>query len=223
MELDWDQTDKKFYHVGSEKPVLYVKQSDGTYGAGVAWEGVTAVNQAPSGGTPESLYANNVPYVTLTATEVFNGTIEAMTYPDEFEVCDGTQEITNGMMVRQQARSKFALCWRTEIGRDGVGDRHAYMLHIVYGCTASPVSRDSVTINEDTSEPISFSWEMKGTPVTFTANGMSYVSSKVEIDSRSATPANLANLEAILYGVDDPDTAPRLPLPDELYTILSAV
>lgn len=213
-KLVWDQTGQKTYETGVEQCALYVQSAEGTYPKGVAWNGVTGVSEAPSGAEPTAIYADNVKYLSLTSAEEFGATITAYTYPDEFEACDGSSEIADGVTVGQQDRTPFGLAYKTIIGNDTKQNKFGYKLHIIYGALAKPSSMDYKTVN-DSPEAIEMSWEVSTTPVTVA--GMKPTATVV-IDSTKADPTKLAALEAILYGTEDQE--PRLPLPDEIATLM---
>lgn len=222
-KLVWDQTAERLYETGIKNMVLYPKGSSG-YEAGVAWNGVTAVNENPSGADETALWADNIKYLSLRAAEEFGLTIEAYTYPDEFAICDGTASPISGMNIGQQTRKPFGLCYRTEVGNDVDFDSHGYKLHIVYGCTASPSSRDYATIN-DSPEAITFSWEITTIPETVgTIDEVDYKpTAYVVVDSTKVTDAKMTTLENLLYGTDGTSgTDPTLPTIARIYEILSA-
>lgn len=208
--LTWDETGKRFYETGVRKGVLYVQDNAGTYPKGVAWNGLTAVTESPSGADSNPLYADDIKYLDLRSAEEFGATIEAYTYPDEFAECDGTAELTDGVTIGQQARKSFGLCYRTVLGNDIVNDAYGYKLHLIYGATAAPSEKGYQTVN-DSPEAITFSWELTTTPVNVTGMKPTAI---ITIDSTKADPDKLAALEAILYG--DENTTARLPLPDEV-------
>lgn len=212
--LEWDKTGERYYETGTNKGVLYPMDGS-TYGKGVAWNGLTAVTESPSGAEPTDLYADNIKYATLRSAETFSATLEAYTYPDEFAECDGSAPLTKGVYVGQQPRKAFGLSYRTELGND-VSDSAGYKLHLVYGCTASPSEKSYATIN-DSPEAITFSWEMTTTPVNVT--GMKPTATLI-VDSTKVEPDKLAELEKKLYGGEDGE--PTLPLPDEVLSIISA-
>lgn len=214
--LTWDDTGKRFYETGVKQGVLYPIQTGGTYSTGVAWNGLTAVTESPSGAEATALYADDIKYLSLYSAEEFGATIEAYTYPEEFMECDGSAELADGVMVGQQDRKTFGLCYRTTVGNDVDGASHGYKLHLIYGAMASPSEKAYNTIN-DSPEAITFSWEVTTTPVN--VNGMKPTSC-ITIDSTKADPTCLANLEAILYGDEEGD-GPRLPLPDEVKTVMT--
>lgn len=217
-KLVWDKTGDRLYETGVKNGVLYIPTS-GVYSKGVAWNGLTAVTESPSGAEATALYADDIKYLSLMSTEEFGATIEAYTYPDEFAACDGSAELADGVMIGQQKRSTFGLCYKTTIGNDTEGNDHGYKLHIVYGALAKPSERAYATIN-DSPEAITFSWEITTTPVNVT--GAKPTASLV-IDSTKADPSKLAALEDILYGKDgEPGNEPRLPLPDEIKTLMTA-
>lgn len=223
-KLVWDQTGERFYETGVDHGVVYPISSLGVYSPGVAWNGLTAVIESPSGAEATDLYADNIKYLSMRSAETFGATVEAYTYPDEFAECDGSAQLAEGVMIGQQSRKVFGLCYRTVIGNDVDGQDHGYKLHLIYGATASPSEKAYSTIN-DSPEAITFSWELSTTPVNVT--GLKPTAS-ITIDSTKADPTCLAALEEILYGKDgtgDPETGgtePRLPLPDEVKTVMTA-
>ena len=217
-KLVWDKTGDRLYETGVKNGVLYIPTA-GVYSKGVAWNGLTAVTESPSGAEATALYADDTKYLSLMSAEEFGATIEAYTYPDEFAACDGSAELADGVMIGQQKRSTFGLCYKTTIGNDTDGNDHGYKLHIIYGALAKPSERAYATIN-DSPEAITFSWEITTTPVNVT--GAKPTASLV-IDSTKADPTKLAALEDILYGKDgEPGNEPRLPLPDEIKTLMTA-
>ena len=214
-KLVWDTTGERYYETGVKKGVLYV-QTAGAYPNGVAWNGLTAVTESPSGAEATALYADDIKYLNLMSNEEFGATIEAYTYPDEFAACDGSAALVDGVMIGQQKRSAFGLCYRTAIGNDTDGSDYGYKLHLVYGCQAAPSEKGYATIN-DSPEAITFSWEVTTTPVEVTGHKPT---SCITIDSTKVEPGKLAALEKVLYG--DTDIEPRLPLPDEITSIMAA-
>ena len=215
-KLTWDNTGERIFETGVKQGVLYPIQSDGKYTKGVAWNGLTAVTESPSGAEATPLYADDIKYLNLLSNEEFGATIEAYTYPDEFAECDGSAELVTGVMIGQQKRKVFGLCYRTTIGNDVDGNDHGYKLHLIYGCLAAPSEKAYSTIN-DSPEAITFSWEVTTTPVN--VEGFK-PTSQITIDSTKADPTKLAALEAVLYG--GAETEAKLPLPDEVATLMSA-
>lgn len=213
-KLVWDKTGERFYETGVNQGVLYPQGVNGTYPLGVAWNGLTAVTESPTGAEATPLYADNIKYLNLMSAEEFGATIEAYTYPDEFAQCDGSAEIADGVMIGQQARKTFGLSYKTTLGNDVDGNDHGYKLHIIYEALAAPSEKGYSTIN-DSPEAITFSWEVTTTPVSVT--GFKPTAS-ITIDSTKADKTKLAALEAILYGGEENE--PRLPLPDEVMTIM---
>ena len=214
--LTWDGSGERLYETGVDRGVLYVMSTGGTYGTGVAWNGLTGVTESPSGAEETALYADNIKYVSLYSAEEFGATIEAYTYPDEFAECDGSAELATGVTVGQQSRKTFGLCYRTLLGNDTDGQSHGYKLHLIYGATASPSEKAYATVN-DSPEAITFSWEITTTPVNVT--GMSPTAC-ITIDSTKADAECLAALEAKLYG-SEPSGTPTLPLPDVVKTLMT--
>ena len=214
-KIVWDAVGEHIFETGVRNGVLYLKDAQGAYNTGVAWNGLTSVSESPEGAEATDLYADDVKYLTLMSAENFKATIEAYTYPPEFEECDGSASIATGVVIGQQTRKPFGLCYRTSIGNDTDGNEHGYKLHIVYGCQASPSEKQYSTIN-DSPEAITFSWEVNTTPVN--VNGKKPTATLI-IDSTKADKAKLTALEAILYGAES--TEPRLPLPDEIATLMT--
>lgn len=213
--IEWDAAGKRFYENGVDRGVLYKMNTDGSYGDGVPWNGLTGVTQSPDGAEANDLYADNSKYATLRSTETFGFTIEAYTYPDEFMECDGSAEIAKGVYAGQQERQGFGFSYRTNVGNDtATKSDDGYKIHLVYGCTASPSERSYETVN-DSPDAITLSWEVSTTPV----NVAGYkATASLEIDSRVADATKLKALEEILYGSET--TAPRLPLPAEVITLM---
>lgn len=216
--ISWDGVGEKVYETGVDHGVLYVQDVDGTYPKGVAWNGLVSVTESPSGAEPNSQFADNIKYLTILSAEEFGGTIEAFTYPDEFNACDGLSEAEVGVIVGQQARKPFGLCYRTILGNDSAGQAYGYKLHLLYGCLVSPSEKAYQTINESP-EAITFSWDFTTTPAAVT--GFKPTASIV-IDSTKADATDLAALEAILYGATGtPDVDGTLPSPDEVVALFA--
>jgi len=215
--LVWDQTGTKTYETGISKGVLYPVQIGGAYSLGVAWNGITAVTESPSGAESTPIYADDIKYLSLTSAEEFGATVEAYTYPDEFGVCDGSAEIGEGVVIGQQSRTPFGLAYRTTIGNDVEGAAYGYKLHLIYGAMAAPSEKGYQTVN-DSPEAITFSWGITTTPVAVT--GFKPTASLV-IDSTKVSASGLSAIEAALYG--NGATPARLPLPDEIITLSETV
>ena len=215
-KIIWDNTGERTYETGVDHGVLYPIQEGGLYTKGVAWNGLTAVTESPSGAEATALYADDIKYLNLMSNEEFGCTIEAYTYPDEFAACDGSASLAEGVSIGQQPRKTFGLCYRTTLGNDTDGNDYGYKLHMVYGCLAAPSEKAFSTIN-DSPEAITFSWEVSTTPVNVAGHKPT---AHLEIDSTKADPVKLAALEEILYG--GAETEARLPLPDEIATLMAA-
>jgi hypothetical protein len=220
-KLKWDQVGERLYETGVRNCVLYQQAAAGTYPKGVAWNGITGITQSPTGADANPLYADDIKYLNLRAVEEEEGTIEAYTYPPEFAECDGSAELATGVMIHQQPRKAFGLCYRTVLGNDTEFEKHGYKLHLIYGATASPSEKAYETIN-DSPDAITFSWDYTTTPVE--VEGFKPTSS-IEIDSTKVNAEKLAALEAVLYGTDGSGgtegTDARLPLPAEIATLLA--
>lgn len=216
-KLVWDKTGERLYETGVKNGVLYVYDTtQKKYGTGVAWNGLTAVTESPSGAEATPLYADDIKYLNLLSAEEFGATIEAYTYPDEFAECDGSATLSEGVFIGQQKRKTFGMAYKTTLGNDTAGNDYAYKLHIIYGALAAPSEKAYATIN-DSPEAITFSWEVTTTPVEVTGHKPT---ASITIDSTKADPAKLAALEKKLFG--DEATEPELPLPDEIATLFSA-
>ena len=214
-KLVWDKTGERLYETGVNQGVLY-PQTGSTYPKGVAWNGLTAVTESPSGAEATALYADDIKYLNLVSAEEFGGTIEAYTYPAEFMECDGSAELAPGVFIGQQNRKTFGLSYRTVVGNDVDSHNHGYKLHLIYGALAAPSEKGYATIN-DSPEAITFSWEFKTTPVNVAGHKPT---ATLVIDSTKVDATKLAALEAVLYGTDEEEA--RLPLPDEVAQILAA-
>lgn len=207
--LTWDEVGTRKYNTGTDHGVLYVRQDNGKYGKGVAWSGLSGVTETPAGAESSKVYADNIPYLTLISTETFGGTINAYTYPPEFEVCDGTAELTTGVTISQQQRKTFGFVYRVRIGTD-TNSEAGYEYHILYGLTASPSERTNNTVNESP-EAVQFSWTISSDPVTVTG---AKPTSLVKV-STLTTPENvLKSIESALFGSETSE--PKLLLPDEI-------
>ena len=213
-KLVWDQIGEKLYETGVKNGVLYPQDSSGAYPKGVAWNGLTAVTEKPSGAEKTSLYADDIKYLNLMSAEEFGATIEAYMYPDEFAQCDGSAELAKGVSIGQQSRKSFGMSYKTTIGNDVDNNDYGYKLHIIYGALASPSEKAYASINESP-EAITFSWEITTTPVAVAGHKPT---ASITIDSTKVDKDKLTALEAILYGSESEDT--RLPLPDEIKTIM---
>ena len=222
-KIKWDAAGEHLFETGVKNGVLYRQNASGVYDEGYAWNGLISISESPSGAEATPLYADDIKYLNLMSAEDFGATIEAYTYPDAFAECDGSASLAKGVTIGQQARKPFGLCYRTTIGNDTDGNDHGYKLHIIYGCLASPSERSYSTIN-DSPEAITFSWEIKTTPVAVTG---AKPTACLTIDSTKVDTSKLSALEVILYGKDptsergEDGVAPRLPLPDEIKTLFT--
>lgn len=215
-KLVWDATGERKYENGVRNGVLYVMDQSGTYPKGVAWNGLTAVTESPSGAEATALYADDVKYLNLISAEEFGATVEAYTYPDEFAQCNGEASLVDGVTIGQQPRKTFGMAYRTVLGNDVENESYGYKLHLIYGAVASPSEKAYATIN-DSPEAITFSWELKTTPVV--VNGFKPTAS-LTIDSTKANAEKLKALEDILFGSETAEA--RLPLPNEIATLMNA-
>ena len=214
--LEWNKISTKTYETGVDMGVLYRRDQDGVYNKGIAWNGLTTISEKPSGADDNPFYADNQKWLSIRSAEEFGCTIEAYTYPEEFGQCDGTAELSKGVIAGQQNRETFGLSYRNVLGNDTKGNDYGYKLHLVYGCQASPSDRQFQTIN-NSPDIISFSWDISTVPVS--AKGLK-PTSILTIDSTKIEKEKLKKLEDVLYGSDQADA--RLPLHDEVKTILES-
>ena len=213
-KLVFDELGKRFYETGVSNAVLFPQADDGTYPKGVAWNGITAANESPSGAESNDQYADNMVYLSLTGAEKFEGTIEAFSSPAEFDECDGMKELSKGLTVHQQTRKPFGFAYKSILGNDIKGNDYGYKLHIWYGCKAAPSERSHSTVN-DSPEPQNPSWSISSTPVAVPG---AKPSSVLTFNSTTTPADKLKKIEDILYGTEAADA--RLPLPTELIELL---
>lgn len=213
-KLVFDELGKRFYETGVSNAVLYPQADDGSYPKGVAWNGITAANESPSGAESNDQYADNIVYLSLTGAEKFEGTIEAFSSPAEFDECDGMKELSKGLTVSQQTRKPFGFAYKSILGNDIKGNDYGYKLHIWYGCKAAPSERSHTTVN-DSPEPQNPSWTVSSTPIAVPG---AKPSSVLTFNSTTTPAEKLKKIEDILYGTDDADA--RLPLPSEIIELL---
>ena len=229
FNISWDEVGERLYETGIDRGVLYVRRDsiiDPTdpYMAGVPWNGLTAINESPSGGEPTPLWADNFKYLELISAEEFGASIEAYTYPQEFYACDGTKSIAKGAFISQQPRKQFGLSYRSIVGNDTMFNDYGYKIHLVYGCFATPSEKGHATIN-DSPEATTFNWTVSTTPVN--VNGFNATSHLV-IDSTMVDADKLAAIEDIIYGkaaTTDPQenaVPARLPMPEEIISIITS-
>lgn len=222
-KIKWDETGKKMYETGVSQCVLYTLDKNGAYSGGVAWNGITAITENPSGAEANPLYADNIKYLNLMSKEEFGATVEAYTYPDEFMECDGSKELVAGVIAGQQSRKTFGLCYKTILGNDEDGEDHGYKLHIIYGAMAAPSEKGYSSVN-DSPDAITFSWEITTTPVQVTGFKPTAC---ITIDSTKVDATKLDTLLETLYGKDPatPEgadgTDATLPLPDAIKIVLT--
>lgn len=214
-KLVWNEAGKRLYETGVDRGVLYVSDGSGGYQKGVVWNGLVSVNESPSGAEATPLYAGNVKYVELMSNEEFGASIEAYTYPEEFEQCDGSAELADGITIGQQPRKSFGLCYRTKIGNDTAGDEHGYKIHLIYGAKAAPTEKSYTTIN-DSPVAITFSWEITTTPIEVAGHKPT---ATLTIDSTKVTPTALTAIETKLYG--DTTGEATLPTPAEILALIA--
>nr|DAW72695.1 MAG TPA: tail tube protein [Caudoviricetes sp.] len=213
-KLKWHSVGEKFFETGVDKAVLFPMDKNGAYKEGIAWHGVTAINESPSGAEVSKIYADNINYLNIRSAEDFKATIEAYTYPKEFEKCEGVEEIIQGVKVAAQNRMPFGLAYRTRIGND-VDAEVGYKIHIIYNASAAPSARNNNTVNENV-EAAKFSWELSTTPVAVEGKKPT---AHIVIDSRKVDAEDLKAIENVLYGTDTANS--KIILPDEFKTIMT--
>lgn len=214
MRLVWDQIGEKFYETGTDRGVLYTPKETDPYGTASPWNGISEVTEQPSGAEPTAIWADNIKYLSLLSAEEFKATLNAYTYPDEFEKCDGFSEITKGVRIGQQSRTPFGLSYRTLIGNDTMLDSYGYKLHLIYGCKATPSEKGYKT-KSDSPEAIAMSWSLDTTPVPVTG---ALPTASLTIDSTKISEKAMKAIEDVLYGTETEEG--RLPLPDEVKSII---
>ena len=213
-KLVWDEVGSRFFETGVKNGVLYVQNEDGSYANGVVWNGLTAVTESPSGAEATPLYADDMKYVVLYSAEEFGATVEAYTYPEEFEQCDGSAAISDGITIGQQTRKSFGMCYKTSVGNDVQGQDYGYKIHIIYGAKAAPSEKSYSTIN-DSPEAVTFSWELSTVPVPVEGHNPT---ATMVIDSTRVPAEKMALIEAKLYGSEEGEAT--LPLPDEILALI---
>lgn len=215
--ITWDALEDRTYETGVDHGVLYIPDVAGKYGTGVAWNGLVNITQSPSGGEPTPFYADNIKYLNLMSVEEFGATIEAYTYPEEFDQFDGGGALAKGVRVGQQNRKTFGLSYRTLKGNATQGTDFGYKLHLIYGCLAAPSEKAHATVN-DTPEPITFSWTVSTTPIPV---GVGFKpTAHLSVDSTEVDATDLKALEDLLYGSGASATA-TLPTPAEVAAIFA--
>lgn len=222
-ELIWDKTEDRVIETGVDHGVVYPKNSQGQYGVGEAWNGLTGITESPSGAEATAVYADNIKYMNMYSAEDYKYTIEAVTYPDGFAACDGVRQVSPGLFIPMQTRKAFGLAYRTQIANEDEGIDHGYKLHLVYNSKVTPSEKSHSTVNESP-ENETFSWEASTTPEVITVldpdTGKPYKpTAHLEIDSRKVPASRLAELEAILFGTSNSD--PTLPLPDDVINLFT--
>lgn len=227
MKLKWDQVGEKYFQTGCDHGVLY-PQKEKAYPKGVAWSGLTGVTQNPGGAEENAIYADNIKYLGLLSAETFGATIECLFYPDEWNECNGETEVAKGVTIGQQRRNSFGFSWRTKIGNDTEGEDYGYLIHLAWGCKASPSDVANETINESP-DAATLSYTVTTTPVDVSGKGPDGKPYKptahMTLNSTKIDAAKMAEIESIIYGTNgsgdsDTGTDPRLPFPDEIIEIL---
>lgn len=220
-KLVWDQPGEKLWETGVDRTVLF-PMNNGSYDDGVAWSGITAINESPSGAEPSKIYADNIVYGVVMSPEEDALTIEAFTYPDEFCQCIGEAELGAGVTVKQQNHAHFGLAYRSLIGNDEAGSKHGYKLHLFYDCVAGSSEDSNSTIN-DSPEQKTFSWSVTTIPIPVTNSKGEVIAdpaSSIVIDSTKVPAAKLQAIEELLYG--SVSASASLPSPAQIKTILDA-
>lgn len=212
--LYWDKRGSRFFETGVDRCVLYsINPETNEYDSGVAWNGVTSISDSDSGYQPSPIYANNHQYLLLISNSNPSLSLSAYTYPKEFVECEGSFEVHDGIIVKQQKLKKFGISYRTLVGNDELSTDYGYQIHLVYGCVASPSEKSYSTINESP-EALTFTWNI--VPSLEDIAGLR-PTAMIIIDSRRTDPEKLKRIEDVLYGKDFEN--PRLPSPNEILAI----
>lgn len=218
--VKWDVESERQFEGGTDRGMLYYPDSTGAYIDGEVWNGLTSVDESPSGGEATAFWADNIKYAELMSKEEWAGTVNAYSYPVKFGQCDGSYELTPGVTIGQQERKPFGMTYRTKKGnaRDGF---NSFIVHCIYGCKAAPSQKTYNTVN-DSPEIVEFSWSITTTPVEVPGKDPT---ASLEIDYSKLNAAAITAIENVLYGTDggteSEGTSPRLPLPAEIAQIIS--
>lgn len=212
--LIWDAIGEKFYEMGTKMGVLYPMSDTGTYEDGVAWNGLTAVTESPSGAEETKLYADDIKYASLRSAEEFTYTIEAFTYPPEWEPCDGSASVATGVSISQQKRKGFGFSWVTTVGND-ISDDAGQKIHVAWNSTAAPSEKSYASIN-DSPDAITFSWECTTSPVNVTGHRPT---SHMEINCAKLKEKTIKAVQDKLWGSESKNAT--LPSPDELIQLIT--
>lgn len=214
-KLIWNQAGERLYETGVKQGVLY-PQVNGAYPKGVAWNGLSAVSENPSGAEASPIYADDIKYLNLISVEEFGASVEAYMYPPEFDACLGNEELAPGVTIGQQEHQAFGMCYKTTVGNDTQGNAYGYKLHLIYGANAAPSERAYQTIN-DSPEPMTMSFELTTTPVNVTGKKPT---ASLCFDSTKTDAKIMKAIEDVLFGSDSEEA--RLPLPDEIVEIIAS-
>lgn len=207
-EIQWDASGEKLFETGLDRGVLYTDT-----GAGVPWNGLVSVSEAPTFGETQELFFDGVKTFDMVGVATFKGTLKAFTFPEEFLEYDGYAEASPGLVLDGQTRKTFGLSYRTLVGNDVDGTDHGYKLHIVYDLTATPQSTARNTIGAEVSA-LEFSWGLSATPRA--APGYR-PTAHLYLDSTTISPLILSEVERILYGSST--TNSRLPTISEVLSL----
>lgn len=218
-KLVWDQAGERTYETGTSKGVLFTQNKLGTYETGVAWNGLISVKKSNDGAEESALYADNMKYLSLMSAENYKGSIDAYTYPEEFEACDGSAVVQPGLYVGQQTRVPFALAWSTIVGNDTEGNAYGEKIHIAYNLKVSPSERAYETVNDDP-EAITFSWDFSSTPVDLSDIDME-PSAGITVSKTEVDPETWEALQDMLYGTLEEE--PTLPSIQDVVTLLTPI
>lgn len=218
-KLVWDKVGEHYYETGAKNGVLYPITVEGNgYDAGVVWNGLTSVNITPDGGDPNPIYADDIKYLDLYGAVNINGTINTYMFPDEFATCLGYAQVSPGLNLSSQPRTRFGFSFRSSIGNDTKMDKFAYKLHMVFNAMATPPEFTYNTRN-DSPEAEEMSFEFNTTPVEVggTYDPMAYM----YCESHKADAAKLAELETDLYGGTGQNDIATLPSPADIIAIFA--
>lgn len=215
VKLLWDQAGERLYETGTSKGVLFVQDSTGDYENGVAWNGLVSVKKNNDGAEESPQYADNIKYLSLFSAENLKGSIDAFTYPQEFEACDGSAAVNPGVYVGQQNRKPFGLVYSTIVGNDTLGNAFGEKMHFIYNAKVSPSERAYETVNEDP-EALTFSWEYTTTPVDLSDIGLQ-PSAGITVSRHEVGETAWKALQDLVYGTES--TEPTMPTIQEIITL----
>lgn len=208
-ELVWDQTGDRGFEVGVSKGVLYLDET-----SAVVWNGLISIDETKASQEEGPSFFDGQKVVGISESQDYSAKLKAITYPDEFTIFDGFEELENGLVLDSQSTRSFHLTYQTRIGNDLEGIDLGYKIHILYDLTATP----STTVYQTSGSSIqltNFEWDLSSAPSS--VDGYRPTTHAI-IDSRNLDPEILLAIEEILYGTEEDDA--YLPSLEELTTLI---